>query len=212
MSFTRRCTPPRAQGKRRTSFPPVSLPAVAAAMLLAIGGCSSGAIVNPEFARFRPASIAVMPVRNQTVQMLDHVSFGGFTQRLILGAQYYDIPVLLRGAMEEAVVHHGYSLASAPASGADYTKPLPDGTARPAFDAVMIVTIDSWTADTGASMRLTLGYHLELYSVPTAEVLYSGAFVCASRNDARNYEGEDPPEAIRRSAHQSLGDLPHAKG
>lgn len=213
MSFTRRCTFPRAQGKPFAATIPRSNTAI---VLLAgsifAGGCSSGATLHPEFPRLRPASIAVMAVRNATVIPLDHASFGGLLQRTVIGAQSYDVPELLRGALEEAVVHRGYALGSAPAGGADFSKPLPEGASLPLFDAAIVATIESWMAGTGTSMTVSMRYRLDMYRVPTAEVLYSGTFSCASRDDLRGRGGEDLPAAIRRSAHRALADLPRAKG
>ena len=72
-------------------------------------GCSHTAdFVHPDFSNFRLQRIGVFDVENATVYRLNGVSFGGFVQRNVFGVPQYDIPAVLRAALEEALLLKNY--------------------------------------------------------------------------------------------------------
>jgi hypothetical protein len=184
---------------------------LAAAFLVCLaGGCASGT-VYPDFHELKPQSIAVLPVNNATLHPLDAVTFVGIVSETILGAPRYDIPEILRGALEEHLLLAGYDLAPAPAgtgmAATDFRKPLPAGSPAPAFDAVVYPTIVAWRSGRG-SPGFDMRYRLEMHAVPGGRLLYDGEFVCSQRSDTRSWGGETVTNSIRRSAEQSLASLP----
>jgi hypothetical protein len=178
-------------------------------------GCTAGGIVHVDYLKLKPASIAVLSVENETVHPLDQMSFGGLLQRAVIGAQVENIPELLRGGLEEALVQKGYELgspgAAAAGGGTDWRKPLPAGTQEPSFDAVLTAAIESWHAEAGGATSFSMRYRIEMYRVPSAEPLFSGTFYCDHRDDIRARGADDVPGAIRRSARRALASLPSAK-
>lgn len=185
-----------------------------------LGGCASALELRPDFARDPPRVIAVLPVRNETIHQLDKVSFGGLLQRAVIGAPSYDIPDLLRGSVEEALMLRGYQTApSGDWSGSDrkgseppdFKHPLPPGAPSLPFNAVLYTVIESWSANTMASMSLAMRYRLELYRVPSGELLLSGKGELSYREDARTRGSDDIPSQIRQSAQRTLSYLPRVK-
>lgn len=178
-----------------------------------LGGCAHGGWVHPAYSERMPHSIAVLPVRNETVHQLEAVSFGGFLQRAVIGPRTFDIPDILRASFEEALIQTGYE-AARPAPG-PVTAALESGAARAEevaaipFDAALHTAIEAWQADTGSSPGLRMRYRIELRSIPGAEILFSGVFPCVHREDSRERGMDAVPNAIRRSAKQALSALPH---
>ncbi|HVR74324.1 MAG TPA: hypothetical protein VMT52_08330 [Planctomycetota bacterium] len=177
-----------------------------------LGGCAQAGWVHPGYSERMPHSIAVLPVRNETVHQLDAVSFGGFAQRMIIGAPTFDIPDLLRGSLEESLIQAGYE-AARPAPGSvtaalESGKALPEDASAIPFDAALHTAIEGWQADTGSVAGIRMRYRVELRSIPGAEVLFSGVFPCVHREDPRARGTDEVPNAVRRSAKQALGALP----
>jgi hypothetical protein len=159
-----------------------------------------------------PEAIAVLPVHNGTLYSLDKVVFAGLLQRSLIGGETYDIPTILRGGLEEALVIAGYGVVPyEPRPGAprpDFQKPLPAGTPAPPFDAALHATILAWESSSGGAPSFSLRYRLALCHVPSGELLYSGDFHCVYRSESRSLSAESVESAIRRCARQSLASLP----
>ncbi|MBI4601544.1 MAG: hypothetical protein HY721_06245 [Planctomycetes bacterium] len=180
-----------------------------------LAGCGSPGSIHSSYAALKPASVAVLPVRNETVHQLEQVAFGGLLQRLVAGPETYDVPGLLRAGLEEGLERRGYRLERAPApEGArpDDSRPLPEGAPRPPSEAVLLATIESWDAATAGAFSMRMTYRIDLRRVPAGDLLYSGTFVCEEREDARSRGSGDVHGAIRRSALRALASLPRADG
>lgn len=179
-------------------------------------GCLPDARIHPDYGRLRPAVVAVPPVENETTHQLDEVSFGGPLQRTVIGVGSYNIPNLLRGALEEALVLHGYSVGTYSEDSRrpklDFRRPLPPEAARQPFDAVLLSTIESWTSDKLSSSSMVFRFRVEMVRVPTAELLYIGVFECGHRGDSdgRGIGDDQVSTQIRRSAQRALASLPGA--
>ncbi|MGQ9589793.1 MAG: hypothetical protein ACUVYA_05815 [Planctomycetota bacterium] len=226
MSSTRRRELESPSGERRNPLrsalaPLSSLPAFAAAGLLA--GCASSGTVHPDYGRLAPRVVCVAPVANETIHQLDEVTFGGLFQRTVLWPKKYRVTEILAAAAEESLLRKGYetrsgcggdgSLAGSPAAlrpVPDYRRPLPEGSALPAFDAVLYLTVEEWAADRTAGSSLHIAYRVELYRVPAAEVLYHGRFSCGYREDPYEPRPDELPIALRRSVSSALAALPAA--
>jgi hypothetical protein len=128
----------------------------------------------------------------------------------VLGAQTYDIPNLLRGALEENLIRDGYAVVPAAAHAPDPSRPAPESAPKPAYDAALVAVIETWRGDTSGGVNMSMRYRLALFRVPTAEVLYHGTFSCEAREDLRNRGADDVTSAIRRSAARALAALPPA--
>jgi hypothetical protein len=159
--------------------------------LLPLSGCASGT-VHPGFALHRPARIAVLPVANATLLPLDKVVFAGVLQRSIVGGEAYDIPRILRGGLEETLVLAGYEVATSESDG----------------DAALKTTIQSWESSSGSAPSFATRFRLELYHLPSGELLYSVDFHCAHRASARSWSEESIEGVVRRCARQALASLP----
>src|SRR2546426_4196230 len=177
-----------------------------------LAGCASPLELRPDFNSLRPRVIEVLPVQNETIHQLENVSFGGFLQRTVIGASSYNIPDLLRGSLEEALTLRGYPRASDGGLKSDppldFKHPLPQGTPKLQFNAVLYTTIESWSANTMASGSFAMRYRLEMYSVPGGELLLSGKGDCSQREESRYRSAEDIPSQIRRSAQRVMATLP----
>jgi hypothetical protein len=175
-------------------------------------GCASQLQLRPDFNQIRPRVIAVLPVQNETLYQLEQVSFGGLLQRAVIGAPSYDIPDLLRGSLEEALVLRGYQTAAHAeansGSSLDFRHPLPPGTPKPPFDAVLCTTIESWSSSTMASPSLSMRYRLEMYGAAGGDLLLSGKGECSYREDTRFRSAGDIPAQIRGSAQRVMASLP----
>lgn len=209
MSCTPRNAPGRLPGRERLL--PLSCASFLVLSLAVACGCASGS-VHPGFSRHQPARITVLPVANATLYPLDEVVFAGVLQRSLIGGEKYNIPDILRGGLEESLVLAGYDLVPvAPDRKAklpDYRQPLPEGTPVPPFDAALYTSIHSWESSTGASTNIAMRFRLELYHVPTGEILFSGDFHCVHRSEARSWSPDGVEVLMRRCARQALESLP----
>ena len=173
--------------------------------------------MNPEYARLAPRTIEVMPVANETIQQLSDVAFGGLLQRAIIGAETYDVLNVLRGSLEESLLRKGYAVRpgeTEPGRGApDFRRPLPEGMPPPPFDAACYATVKEWSSDRTSVDSMYMRYRIEIYRVPTAELLYSGDFVCDHLvgDDTSTLSGS-VVSTIRRSVRRALSALPEAEG
>jgi len=199
--------------------------ALAACLALSTPGCSSSAQVAAEYDSLRPRAIAVHPVVNETIHQLDAVTFGGLLQRITLGPAAVNVPEVLRGGLEEALLLGDY--ASPP-----YARPpgepessipiekhrditvrpdrqLPEAWASLPFDAVLVPVIETWQATTTTGTPAAdIRYRVIIYRLPGLEVLYSNVFEGSYREDVRTRSAEGVPAWIRRSARKVLADLP----
>ena len=196
--------------------------AVVAVLAFAILGCSTQARIAPEYAALRPRAIAVQPVVNETIHQLDGVTFGGLLQRVTIGVEAVNVPQLLRGALEEALLIKEYDAppfrkpegepeGSIPVSapdGASAAKPLPPPWANLPFEAVLVTAIEAWQASTTGTPAVDMRYRVVLRRLPGLEVLYSNVFEGSYREDVRTRSAEGVPAWIRRSARKVLADLP----
>jgi hypothetical protein len=179
-------------------------------------------VVHPEYSALRPRAIAVHPVANETLHQLDRVSFGGILQRVTVGVETIDVPVLLRGALEEALLMKDYSAppftrppgepedaipVRAPESESP-PRPLPAAWASLPFDAVLVPAIESWQASTMGSSSVGMRFRVVIYRLPEMEVLYSTVFEGSYREDVRTRGNDMIPAWIRRSARKALPDVP----
>ena len=177
-------------------------------LALHAAGCAAGGSIHPEYRQLKPRDIAVLSVKNETIADLGRVTFGGPLQRTIVGVESYNVLELLRGAIEEALLKAGYFIAEVTEPlPFDPGKPLLDGADRPAFQAAVLASVESWQAhETSNFASFALRYRLEMRRVPTAELLYSGTFTCEQR-EGRAQTSESLPRAIRRSVARALGAL-----
>jgi hypothetical protein len=167
-----------------------------------VAGCAAGGELHRDYASLAPRVVHVLPVKNETLHQLDKVSFDGLFQSATIGAELHNIPDLLRGSLEEALVRKGYDAASGPAA-------VPVLPAAPAA-ANLQATIEAWESEGGGRFDMYLRYRLEMVRIPTGERLYSGVFSSQERADARSSAGGDVVPAIRRSAARALSGLPPA--
>jgi hypothetical protein len=182
--------------------------AVLGTLLSIVSGCST-AEINASYEALKPRVVYILPVDNQTIHQLDKITFGGLLQRGTVGAEEYDIPGILRAAVEESVLLAGYS--TAPGGGyaqIDWTRPLPEGQPAPPFDGVLVTTLESWWANTLGIPAFGMRFRVELRRVPTGEVLYQNETECRQEEDPRARSADMVPNAIRRAARRVLADLP----
>jgi len=184
------------------------------ALLVACGlaGCAAQGRVHPDYARLAPSTILVPTVKNETIHQLDDVSIGGLLQRALIGPKTVDVLDLVQGSAEEALVLKGYatwgSWTEPPGEKLDFRRPLPAGAPALSFDAVCMVTIEEWSVDAISGSSLHMVYRIELYKVPSAELLYFGQFGCGYREDIRDPRVDDFTIMIRRSVRDAFSDLP----
>ena len=163
------------------------------------------------------------PVINETIHQLDQVTFGGILQRVTIGAEAVNVPEVLRGALEEALLIKGYDAPpyAKPAGepdgavpiraqdgGVAEAKPLSPAWASLPFEAVLVAAIETWQASTTGTPSVDMRYRIILFRLPNLEVLYSNVFEGSYREDVRNRSAEGVPTWIRRSARKVLADLP----
>jgi len=196
--------------------------ALAAVIASSILGCSSSAQVSAEYAALPPRAIAVHPVINETIHQLGGVTFGGILQRVTIGTEPVNVPEILRGALEEALLIKEYPAppyakppgepeGSIPTDAPDASappKPLPPAWGALPFDAVLVATIETWQASTTSTPAVDMRYRVVLRRLPGLEVLYSNVFEGSYREDVRSRSAEGVPSWIRRSARKVLADLP----
>jgi len=175
-----------------------------------VSGCMPPAKIHPDYAKLAPKVIAVLPVVNKTIHQLDQVPIGGLAQRWIVGMETFDVPDILRGALEEALVLREYmpiSYTVDPEKGPpDFSRPIVG--ANPPFDGALVATIESWTSGSTSLTDVTMRYRVELYRVPTAEKLFSGEFDMVYRENVMGSSANDLRSQIRYSAQRALRWLP----
>ena len=174
------------------------------AVLAQLGCAASVEFVHPHIEEFAARTVAVEPIVNETVYTLDAVAFGGPLQRLVVGAQKYDIPSVLLGALEEALLLRGYDPRSPDRSDSGSAGML-DGDA----DMVARCAIVFWEAETSGSPSMDLRFRLDL-STPQGERLYGGTFAARYRQSGRSRTHKDPTAAIRSAMAAALRELPSA--
>jgi len=197
--------------------------ALVAAIASSILGCSSSAQVSEGYAALQPSAIAVHPVINETIHQLDQVTFGGILQRVTIGPEAVNVPEVLRGALEEALLIKGYDAppyakppgepeGAVPVQEHDGfavgAKPLSAAWASLPFEAVLVAAIETWQAATTGTPSVDMRYRVIIFRLPNLEVLYSNVFEGSYREDVRNRSAEGVPTWIRRSARKVLADLP----
>lgn len=171
------------------------------------GGCTSVGSLHPDFDRFRPRTVCVLPVENATVHRLDHVSFGGILQRALLGARTLDVLEILRGAAEESLILKGYRIGECP-PGAASAGEDPTRAARSGADAVCRVTVTEWASDSVTGESLHVVYRIEIRHVESGAILFAARHGCGYRESDREPREDEIPYLIRRSVRTALGALP----
>jgi hypothetical protein len=171
--------------------------------------------VHPEYARLAPSKILVPPAVNRTIHQLHAVTFGGLLQRAVIGGDTYNVPRLLQGSVEETLTLRGYTVAEDVAGLAGdlpgFRKPLPEGAPLPEFDGVCYAEILEWRSRRTSTSGLHMKYRLELYRVPTGELLFSGDFAFEGRGSMNDPEFENLAKMIRQSVRGALSFLPRAE-
>ena len=162
------------------------------------------------------------PVVNETIHQLDAVTFGGLLQRITVGAEAVNVPDVLRGSLEEALLLKEYdappfkkpegdpegSIPVAVPEESTAPKPLSDAWAKLPFDAVLVAAIETWQASTTGTPSVEMRYRVMIRRIPGLQVLYSNVFEGSYREDIRTRSAEGVPAWIRRSARKVLADLP----
>lgn len=156
--------------------------------------------------------VAVRPVRNETFLQLDQVALGGLLERALSGPDVYDVPKLLGAGFTKALEDKGYRAVQLELKDLDFTQPLA-GDARPPFDAVLLSTVESWSAasTSSATPGIDMRVRVEVRRVPEGEILYEATSSSALREDPRSRSANEVPSFIMRSAQKALGSLPGAR-
>ncbi len=213
------CTRPRGPVKRTGAREGAAGGLLLLVVASLLAGCAASGTVHPEYRRLAPRIVCMAPVANETIHQLDEVTFGGLFQRTVLWPRRHSITAILSAAAEESFLRKGYETRAAcagssqgPGSPApDYRKPLPQGSPPQEFDAVCYLTVEEWATDRYAGSSMHLVYRVELFRVPTAELLYFGRISCGYREDPHEPRTDELPMAIRRSVASALAALPPAR-
>lgn len=220
------CTPPtvsrRLPAERRRDGGCRSVPRRLSGLFLSflllhglLVGCRSPAEVHPEYARLAPSKVLVPPPVNRTIHQLDAVTFGGLLQRAVIGGDTYNVPRLLQGSVEDTLVLRGYSVAEDAAipdvDPPDFRQPLPADAPLPDFDGICYAEILEWRSRRTSTSGLHMKYRLELYRVPTGELLFSGDFAFEGKGSMNDPEFENLAKLIRQSVRGALSFLPRAE-
>ena len=189
-------------------------PRLSAALALTVAGCAPSAFVNPEYGRLEPVRVAVAPVANESIHQLDSVTFGGLLQRTLTGGTTYNVPEIMKEALMDALFSRGYDPVDFKHDlgrpEPDFRRPLDPAAERPPFDAYLVCTIEEWQSDKISSSSMHMRYRIEMFKVPTGEVLFSGRFSCGYRDELGEYRFEEVASRIRGSVKRALSALPEA--
>jgi len=153
-------------------------------------------------------------VANETIHQLDRVTSGGLIQRALTGGATYDVPEIVGAALQEALISRGYDPVDFKHDPdhpeRDYRRRLDGGAELPPFDAYLVCTIEEWQSDKISSSSMHMQYRIEMFKVPTGEVLFSGQFSCGYRDELGEYRSEEVVSQIRSSVKRALSALPEA--
>jgi hypothetical protein len=190
-----------------------------AAAALAGAGCGAPTFLHEDYARLAPSTVAVLPSLNRTIYQLDEVTFGGLLQRAMSTPRPINVPLVVQGAVQDALVARGYGTllceAGSREAAVDFTRPLVDAEPR-RFDAACITTIEGWRSDRTSTSTLYMKYRVDLYRVPTAELLFTGHFSVTHGPEHDIDDSADStldvPRILRDAVMESLSALPRPRG
>jgi hypothetical protein len=181
--------------------------------LVAGAGCAPLPAIHPEFDKLKPNSVYLLDTANRTTRALDHVEFGGLTQRLT-GLRVFNFPTLINGSLREELIKRGY-VATSQSGGKAPPLGLPEegssGDRKSAYDAYLQSTILSFHASTNPPYFLDVSYRIAFVDVKTGERLYGGEFALKIHADKRTpADTSFMRDGIERSVRKALRLLPSA--